>query len=179
MIIQKKLTLVDEILTEYEKKLGSEYQAYRNHVYRIVNLCFSLGDFDVTDKKKIQIAACFHDVGIWTAGTIDYLAPSEEEATRYLVKIGKSDWVSEVVEMIEMHHRLRSCSSSNFPLVEAFRRADIADFSLGIFSMGVSKDVVDLVKTEFPNAGFHKFLLKLGIKRLLSHPFNPLPMFRV
>lgn len=84
----------------------------------------------------------------------------------------------EVVEMIEMHHALRSQSASPFPLVEPFRRADIADFSLGMVSMGISRQLVATLKAEFPNSGFHKRLAQLGGKWLLRHPLNPLPMFR-
>lgn len=55
---------------------------------------------------------------------------------------------------------------------------DIADFSLGLFSMGIARDTIARVRREFPNAGFHWRLLRLGAAWLLRHPLNPLPMFR-
>lgn len=178
MKIESNLPLVDEILGSYSGVIGPDLAAYRNHVYRVTNLCFSLGSFGDAERERIQIAACFHDIGIWTAGTLDYLAPSEADAVKYLRARGKEEWVPEVVEMIEMHHGLSSMADSAFPLVEPFRRADIADFSLGTVPMGIPRELIAALKREFSNAGFHKRLIKLGAQWLVRHPLNPLPMFR-
>ncbi|MFT7185812.1 MAG: hypothetical protein ACI84K_001195 [Pseudohongiellaceae bacterium] len=178
MDIENQMQLVEEILGEYKVIIGGDFNAYRNHVYRVINLCFSLCQPSETEREKIQIAACFHDIGIWTSGTFDYLPPSESEASKYLSAKGMGAWNEEITEMIEMHHRLKSCKDSSYPLVEAFRRADIADFSLGMVPMGISPNLIAQVKSEFPNAGFHMRLLQLGTKRLFMHPLNPLPMFR-
>lgn len=178
MKTERDLSLVEDILGGYKHMIGSDYDAYRNHVYRVINLCYSLNELSEEDKRKIQIAACFHDIGIWTEGTLDYLQPSEAVAAAYLEANGASAWVAEVSEMIAMHHRVRSCSGSEFPLVERFRRADIADFSLGVFPMGISRSLLGQLKAEFPNSGFHKRLLQLGVTWFFRHPLNPLPMFR-
>ncbi len=178
MKIERDLQLVEDILGRFNHIIGVDFEAYRNHVYRVINCCYSLAEFDAIEKQKIQIAACFHDIGIWTEGTLDYLPPSESVATSYLAETGNRAWVAEVLEMIEMHHRIRSCSDSEFSLVEPFRRADIADFSLGLVPMGVSKTLISRLKSEFPNKGFHKRLVQLGSLWFFRHPFNPLPMFR-
>lgn len=178
MKVERELPLVADILGSFKSVIGPDFDAYRNHVYRVINLCFSLGDSSPSDKEKIQIAACFHDIGIWTAGSLDYLPPSEAEAARYLEAQGKAEWIAEVSEMIEMHHRVRSCKDSAFALVEPFRRADIADFSLGIVAKGISRELIGELKSVFPNAGFHVRLLQLGSRWFLRHPLNPLPMFR-
>ncbi len=178
MTIEKQLPLVDEILNEYKPTIGGDFDSYRNHVYRVINLCFSLGQFSDTEKEKIQIAGCFHDIGIWTASTLDYLPPSESEASRYLNAKGLGAWDAEITEMIEKHHGIRSCKDSPFALVEAFRRADIADFSLGMVAMGIPAAFIAQTKAAFSNAGFHMQLLRLGTKWLFRHPLNPLPMFR-
>lgn len=175
---ETELPLVDEILGRFSTVIGSDLEAYRNHVYRVINLCFSLGAFGDEAMEKIQVAACFHDIGIWTAGTLDYLGPSAADAATYLRATGKEEWIAEIMEMIAMHHGIRSQAGSAFPLVEPFRRADIADFSLGIVPMGISKALINKLKNEFPNAGFHKRLAQSGNKWLLRHPLNPLPMFR-
>lgn len=177
MIIQRNLPLVEEILSGFSEVIGPDLPGYRNHVYRVINLCFSICDLAEEDREKIQVAACFHDIGIWTAGTLDYLPPSESVAATYLMARGKDDWVPEVVEMIGMHHALRQ-TRSPFPWVEPFRRADIADFSLGLVPMGMDRALIKRLKAEFPNAGFHRRLAQLGSKWLLRHPLRPLPMFR-
>lgn len=91
---------------------------------------------------------------------------------------GEGEWVGEIVEMIEMHHALRSRQNSPFALVELFRRADIADFSLGMVPTGLPAPLLSALKAAFPNAGFHRRLLLLGMAWCVRHPFNPLPMFR-
>jgi len=108
MNIETNLLLVEEVLGSFREVIGPDFQAYSNHVYRVINLCFSFGVFSSEDREKIQIAACFHDIGIWTAETLDYLAPSEAVAAAYLQDNGKENWIPEVVEMIEMHHGIRS-----------------------------------------------------------------------
>jgi len=178
MIIEHHLPLVEEILGTFNDAIGDDFLAYRNHVYRVVNLCYAAGTFNSEDKEKIQIAAGFHDIGIWTDTTLDYLPPSEKAAVTYLIAIGRDTWIPEVTQMIEMHHRIRSCDDSAYPLVEAFRRADITDFSLGLFRMGFPKSLILTLKAEFSNCGFHKRLLQLGGRWLIKHPLNPLPMFR-
>jgi hypothetical protein len=178
MKIEHDLLLVEEILGAFKTVIGGDFEAYKNHVYRVINLCNSLGKFSAIEKEKIQIAACFHDIGIWTEGTLDYLPPSEMVTVRYLAEKGKEGWVAEISEMIEMHHRVRSCTDSEFALVEPFRQADIADFSLGIITMGISKELISRLKSEFPNSGFHMRLIQLGCRWFLRHPLNPLPMFR-
>lgn len=178
MKIESRLPLVDEILGSFSTVIDADLQGYRNHVYRVIHLCLSLGSFGDAERARIQIAACFHDIGIWTAGTLDYLPPSEATAAAYLRANGREEWVPEVSAMIEMHHGLSSKANSPFTLVEPFRRADMADFSLGIIPMGISKELIAALKREFPNAGFHKRLVQLGAQRLVRHPLNPLPMFR-
>jgi hypothetical protein len=178
MAIERHLSLVEEILGGFKEVIGVDFNAYRNHVYRVANLCYAAGDFDGEAKEKIQIAACFHDIGIWTAKTLDYLPPSRNEAEKYLTHIGKASWASEVGEMIEMHHRTRSCADSPYPLVQAFRRADVADFSLGLVRMGLPRRLITELKEAFPNRGFHLRLVKLGSAWFIKHPLNPLPMFR-
>lgn len=178
MVIENRLPLVDEILGNFKEVIGADFSAYRNHVYRVTNLCFATGHVSQEEKKKIQIAACFHDIGIWTDKTLDYLSPSMREAEKYLRGKGREAWIAEIGEMIEMHHHTRSCSDSIYPLVEAFRRADVADFSLGLVPMGLPKGFIAELKAAFPNSGFHARLVQLGVVWFVRHPLNPLPMFR-
>jgi hypothetical protein len=124
---------------------------------------------------RIALAAFFHDVGIWTDRTFDYLAPSEAAARRYLLDVGRDGQADEIGEMIRLHHKLTPAPAG---LVEAFRRADLADLSLGLIRSGLPRTFVREVRSAFPNAGFHRRLLALGAARLRSHPLHPLPMLR-
>lgn len=176
--IETSLPRVDEILSAFKDVVGRDFHAYRNHVYRVVNLCYASGEFCPEAQEKIQIAGCFHDLGIWTGKTLDYLPPAIAAAEEYLRAQGRDARVPEISEMIAMHHCTRSCADAAFPLVEVFRRADIADFSLGLVRMGYPKSRVAALKAAFPNRGFHLRLLQLGTVWFMRHPLNPLPMFR-
>jgi hypothetical protein len=55
----------DEVLKAYVSELGHDFIAYRNHVYRVMNLCAAIAE-DCAELEKIAIAAVFHDLGIWT-----------------------------------------------------------------------------------------------------------------
>ncbi|WP_337879320.1 HD domain-containing protein [Rheinheimera sp.] len=175
---EHSLVWVDRILAPYQVQIGGIFDGYRNHVYRVVHLCLSFAGNTAEDIEKIQIAGAFHDIGLWTAHTLDYLPPSAQLAADYLRSIGKEGWIDEISAMIDMHHAVRSRAAGHSRLVENFRRADIADFSLGIFAMGLPRSTISALKRQFPNQGFHWFLLKRGMAWFFRHPLNPLPMFR-
>ena len=80
---------IDRVLHEHASELGHDFVAYRNHVYRVVNLCAVMVKDD-DDLEKIAVAAVFHDLGIWTNRTFDYIAPSIARAREYLTVHGRT-----------------------------------------------------------------------------------------
>ena len=111
------------------------------------------------EETKLAIAACFHDIGLWSDQTVDYIPPSIVQAKRYLTETGQDDWSEEIGLMIEWHHKVRRYRDDQFPLVEVFRKGDLVDLSLGFFKCGLPKSFVNEVKARIPNAGFHRFLM--------------------
>jgi hypothetical protein len=175
--IEENIPLVEEILDQYKDDLGPDHLGYRNHVYRMIHFSLAQGEFSDEEKQKIVLAGCFHDLGIWTAGTFDYLPPSMELAAKHLCDIGLDGWLPQVTRMIDEHHKISSIGGG--PLTEAFRRGDLVDFSLGLFKCGVPASYVKEVKDRFPNAGFHKYLVKLAGRWICRHPLNPLPVLKL
>ncbi len=173
----KENTIIDSILSEYKTDLGIHFDTYRNHVYRIYNFALLL-DADKTNYEKYAIAAAFHDLGIWSANTFDYLKPSIALAENYLIKNKKESWVNEISLMIDMHHK-RSFYKGDFQeTVEVFRKADWIDVTLSIKKYGLTKPEIKTVQKQFPFKGFHWFLTKQTFFNLLKNPLNPLPMFK-
>lgn len=76
MIIIESIPLLEQILIPWRSSIGADYEGYKNHVYRMIHYCFALHACNETAQQKIIIAACFHDLGIWSEQTIDYLPPS-------------------------------------------------------------------------------------------------------
>ena len=168
---------LDTLLERHAGALGADYTAYRNHTYRVANF-HCLLDTAGVDLDKLAIAAAYHDLGIWTARSFDYLAPSIALATAYLDEIGKAEWGGEVAAMIDNHHKLKRCGADVPPSAETFRRADWIDVSRGHLRFGLARCAVGDVLRLFPNAGFHRLLAGLSLRRLVRHPLRPLPMFR-
>ncbi len=169
--------LIDTILSDFKNDLGVHFKKYRNHVHRIYNFSM-LFDDDETNYEKYAIASAFHDLGIWTSNTFDYLKPSIELAEQYLINNNKPDWIEEISFMIDMHHK-RSFYKGNYQkTVEIFRKADWVDVTLSLKKYGLSKSKISGIKKAFPFEGFHWFLVKQTFKNLIKNPTNPLPMFK-
>src|SRR5262245_18437721 len=94
---------VDEVLHAHASELGHDFVAYRNHVYRVVNLCAAIVE-DGVDLEKIAVTAVFHDLGIWTTKTFDYIASSIALADDYLVARKRENWTVEIEGMIAYDH---------------------------------------------------------------------------
>lgn len=178
MQIKLEYPLIDEILLEYQNSLGKDFDRYKNHVYRVFNFATFLSKKGEDNYDKIAIALSFHDLGIWTHQTFDYLDPSIEMAQIYLEKINRQDLISEISLMIDMHHKMTSYKGSFADSVEIIRMADLVDLSLGMYKFTIPEEFVKSVQAKFPNLGFHSKLFQLGLGNFLKYPFNPLPMFK-
>ena len=121
MILRKECSqIIEQILDSYGDFLGKDREGYTNHCIRVAHLCLSIASEKPSSLEKICISAAFHDLGIWTAQTFDYLEPSENLAKRYLVSMGKQEWESEIISMISNHHKVSPCKEENMGLTEAF-----------------------------------------------------------
>jgi hypothetical protein len=172
------LPTVEEVLADHATQLGRDFIPYRNHVYRVMNLCVAIvGDHRV-EREKITVAAVFHDLGIWTSGTFDYIPPSIALAREHLVTRGMTDWIPEIEAMIANHHKVTASHIHPRLLVESFRRADWIDVSRGLRRFDLPRSFIAAVTSTWPNAGFHRRLIELAMARVLRHPLTPLPMVK-
>jgi len=169
--------LIEDSLQKFQSVIGSDYDKYRNHVYRVFLNCLLL-DNNQDNVDKYAIAAVFHDIGIWTNHTFDYLAPSIEQAKIYLTETNRQDWIEEIKLMIDNHHKISLYRQAHAKTVETFRQADWIDVSLGILTFKADKQSIRINKQKFPTLGFHRFLIKATTKNFFKHPANPLPMFK-
>jgi len=178
MTIEERIPLIEEILDRWRPQLGPDHAGYRNHVYRVAHHCLALHASGVDEREKVLIAASFHDLGIWSDDTFDYLAPSAGLARRYLLETRRETWIPEVESMIDLHHKIRRHRDAEHPLIEAFRKSDLVDVSLGFIRCGLPKSHVRDLQTRFPNAGFHKMLVRRASRWFARHPLNPVPVLK-
>ena len=81
--------------------------------------------------------------------------------------------------MIREHHKLTRYRGETDRFVEAFRRADWVDVSMGLRRFGLSRGLVRGAYSMWPSAGFHRRLVELSLRQLRAHPLNPLPMVKL
>ena len=178
MPIIRSLPLVDGALQPFSPVVGNDFVAYRNHVYRVLNFFMAMRADAAPPPDTAQIAAAFHDLGIWKNRTFDYLAPSIGLAAEFLADRSQVDRLREVTALIQEHHKLRAYRGKFADTVEAFRRADWVDVSLGMLRFGLPSDYIRSVRQAFPNRGFHWRLVTLTARQFARTPLNPLPMMR-
>lgn len=170
---------IDALLATYASALGDDFVAYRNHVTRMTNFVFAIEPRLRDDAQLVFVAAAFHDLGIWTDHTFDYLAPSERLARAYLSSHDMSDRIDEVMRMIEEHHKVRRYTGPFARSVDAFRRADLVDLTFGAVSAGIDAHFIRAVRSAFPNTGFHARLISLTAREFVRNPLRPVPVVRL
>ena len=174
----ERIDALDAVLDTHAAALGEDLHAYRNHAYRVANLCVALLPVDDAGIGMIALAAAFHDLGIWTAHTFDYLDPSARLACDHLACSGHGDWQQDVTAMIREHHKVRRYTGTAAEVVEPFRRADWIDVSRGILRFGLPGARVREIFAKWPNAGFHRRLVQLTLKQARAHPLRPVPVLK-
>lgn len=170
---------LEEVLGAYAAQIGGDFEGYRGHCYRVLNFCVALAPGPVRCLRKLAIATAFHDIGIWTHKTFDYLEPSTRVAADYLARSGAGDWIEEVGLMIREHHKIRPVGEPARMFVESFRRADWVDVSRGLLAFGLPRRLIREAFAIWPSAGFHRKLIQLSWERFKSHPLSPLPMLKL
>jgi len=101
MDIETSNDLIEEILATWKDRIGDDYPGYRGHIYRMFNFCQALRLCSEEEKTKLAIAACHHDIGLWSAHTVDYIPPFRSggrgealplrDGARSLVRGGRPD----------------------------------------------------------------------------------------
>ncbi|MET9487308.1 hypothetical protein [Nocardia sp. NPDC006630] len=166
--------IVDAVLDRYRPQLGDEYDAYRNHVLRGFNYQLRLlGGDSLPDSAALAWA--IHDLGVWTAKTMDYLEPSAALADEFIDKFAIPD-PDLVHRMVMDHHRIRPVQEDR--LVETFRIADLVDASRGLLRNQIPRTTVHSVVAELPYEHFHRIVLTGIIRHTARHPLHPAPMLR-
>ncbi len=172
---------IEVVLPAHRQALGAFYEAYRGHVYRVLNfsLCLvaRLAPATPDIRPKLGVAAAFHDLGVWSDATWDYLPPSIRRMRAYLTASARASWSDELSVWVEMHHKLRPYRGPGAGAVEAFRRADLADFP-GWRRFGMPAAWLSEVRRTWPDHGFRRGVAVAVILGALRRPWRPLPMVR-
>ncbi|PTS90678.1 MULTISPECIES: phosphohydrolase [unclassified Caulobacter] len=153
---------VERYLPMVAEAVGPDLAAYRNHIYRVLSYASHfLGD-DPRGREHIGFALVFHDVGMWTDHELAYLEPSEALAERVRAQHASHLNPTLVADIIHWHHKVLPFNGSDAAVVNAARKGDWIDASMGVVRHGVSRQDVAALEAAIPVLGFPDVLLRLA-----------------
>lgn len=173
MEIIEQSSTIDEILNAHHLDLGKDHLGYSGHCYRLLNYV-RLMEISEEDMLLLEVTIAYHDLGIWTNKTMDYLEPSWQLAKAYVEKHQLDIDLNHLELIIKGHHKLGVISNS--PLAEHLRKADQIDLSFGTISHGIDKVGAKQIRAMFPNHGFQMKVLRKVTAYAFCHPLKPFPM---
>lgn len=174
--IVRSVPLAEAILESHRHRAHGDdigWDAYKAHVYRIINFARALMPDDPARDEKLAIAAAFHDLAAFD--TLDYLVPSIEAQDSWLRETGRAAWSHELALVVAQHHRLTGYAPSrpHAPLVEAVRRADLVDVSQGVIRFGLPRSYVQEVRSTFDAGVFFRRVIPSGVVRAVARFQQP------
>ncbi|MGB0660782.1 MAG: hypothetical protein ACPGNV_11450 [Mangrovicoccus sp.] len=152
---------IEALLVPYKEAVGKDYEAYRNHIYRVLTYALHYLGPDHPNRREVEAALVFHDIGLWTACNLAYLEPSIIEMDNTLSR-DHPELNRDIIGLaIYHHHKIFRFRGPHKAVVNAVRKADWIDSSQGLFRKGISRADIRAVETAIPNAGFHEALERL------------------
>src|ERR1700754_1478124 len=168
--ILHSLPVAEEILESHRHRAHGDdagYDAYKAHVYRVVNFARALAPDGPDRDDKLAISVAFHDLAAFD--TLNYLVPSIEAQDAWLRQTGRDTWSDELALIVAEHHRLSRYGPTRpyAPLVEAVRRADLIEVSQGRIRFGLPSSYVKEVRAAFDASVFFNRVIPAGTLRAI------------
>ena len=149
-----------------------DFEGYRNHCLRVMSFAkFHMPEYVYEEYPNamniVAMALAYHDVGLWTDGELNYLEPSAKRMESYIKAEGvfEEKQIAIAREIIMQHHKFTDYSSSSKAvdaMVNAIRKADWADATVGIIRFGLPASLLEAAYAKVPEAGFHAMLADMG-----------------
>ncbi len=162
IIIKTERPRVDALFARYQEVIGDDFPGYRNHVHRTITYAMHFLNQDESLEQLVETAFVYHDIGLWTDHELAYLEPSEAVA---LADNERYQWGLDEEALrgaIHWHHKITPYKGAHQRVIEACRKADWIDASMGKVRKGLSRETIKQVEAAFPNLGFHDTLLRLA-----------------
>mmetsp|Transcript_17542 Transcript_17542/g.41177 ORF Transcript_17542/g.41177 Transcript_17542/m.41177 type:complete len:218 (+) Transcript_17542:54-707(+) len=117
-----------EYLQKYEKELGADFLAYRNHCLRVLSFTLYFLEKAPSEgaRRNLEAALAYHDLALWSDLAASYLGPSAARARKDLAGTYSDTDLDQIEDLIMNHHKITTAAD---PLVDAMRKADLLDFS--------------------------------------------------
>lgn len=163
---------LDDELFQFSSVVGKEFKGYRNHCLRVLTFTnYFLSD---STRQKIPkamelaaVALAYHDIGLWTDKELDYLEPSKDLMDKTLGDLYTPQEIELMNQIILQHHKLTDytgLSEAENDLVNAVRKGDWADASMGMVRFGLPAALLEAAYDQVPEAGFHDTLMNVLVR---------------
>ena len=143
---------LDAIFTPYVDTIGRDYRGYRNHVERTVTYAMHFLEGDPAAEPVVETAMAYHDIGLWTDRALAYLEPSEAVA---LADNASRAWGFDpdlLRGIIHWHHKVFPYRGPDAEIIEACRRADWIDASMGWLRKGNAEKINPRRRARLPQS---------------------------
>ncbi|MGB0910313.1 MAG: phosphohydrolase [Nitrospirales bacterium] len=173
---------VEALFLPYREMIGEDYDAYRGHVYRSITYAMHFLEGNDCQRKMVETALVYHDIGLWSDKNLAYLEPSEALALQDNETNSFGLEPETLKAAIRWHHKMTRYSGHSAKVVNAVRHADWIDASQGMIRKGLTQIQVEAVQDAIPNYGFPDVLQRLmrdlggsaikGNLKVLRHVFK-------
>ncbi len=154
--------LVEDLFEPYREQIGSDFQAYRGHVYRTITYAMHFLGGAEEHRKLVETAFVYHDIGLWTDQDLAYLEPSEALALKDNAEKGIGLDPETLRAAIHWHHKITPYRGPQAEVINAVRKGDWVDASQGMIRHGLSKTEVRAVQAAIDDHGFPDVLQRLA-----------------
>lgn len=183
--------VLDAVLEYHGKEIGeADYTKYRNHCLRVLSFAgYYIQQYEgyrssgaktaipphIMDVMALALA--YHDIGLWTAGKLNYLEPSVATLNRDFQQnlvLWPTNFTTMDLEtartIIWQHHKWTHWkpdaddwgNTVDAAAVNAVRRGDWADATVGLVKSGLPPAFLEQAYNVIPEAGFHLMLAGMG-----------------
>ena len=160
---------LEKLLRNYKELIGADYEGYRNHIYRVLTYSLHYLDGNSTldgavlkNLPIIEAALVFHDIGLWTDRRLSYLEPSSFRAKQEFEGIYSERDLELLHNIIYWHHKVTPFVGPQAEIVNAVRKADWIDATMGVVNFGMPHAHIVSVNEKLLEAGFHSMLVGIG-----------------
>lgn len=176
------LAQLDDELFSLSSAIGNDFTGYRNHCLRVLTFTnYFLPDFvDPKVPNAIELAAvalAYHDVGLWTDLDLNYLEPSKHRLEKAVGGSYSAQEIKVMDAIIMEHHKVLEYRSDAFSdaenaLINAVRKADWADATMGLIRYGLPAGLLEVAYDKIPEAGFHAMLAGMDARLSPGNKLN-------
>lgn len=180
---------MDTYLSKYKQDFGAAHDVYRNHCLRVLSFARHIlvteTGFDEEQAESampvMEIALAYHDMGLFTDLSLEYLEPSAARAEKDLEGTLSADEIKLVRDIIVWHHKVFPWSGEDersTAIVNAVRKGDWVDATTCLLGgsfvrKGLSAADVVATHTALPEMGFGSFLAALMPWGAYAKQLNP------